>query len=232
MSSHVTPGDGQSGSIPPRIANPQRRKWRHAVILFTVAGLIGSFVLLIYRGHKRAAATQAIEAVGGTVYTRWRFESAAERLPWLFTRLPGPLADLICDPFKVDIDARTFDDDAAAFSDDDLQEVIQHLSGLPAVEILNLHSVPITDAGLEGIDSLRLTGGLGIENCRITDEGLAHLHGLTDAGEIWLVRTDVTAEGCKSLQNALPNCRIFFDPDGNARAEEQRRFYAGHSVGF
>jgi hypothetical protein len=157
-------------------------------------------------------------------------ESLVERAPWLFTRLPVPLADLFCDPFKVVIDARTFDPDVAEFSNRDLQALIGHLSELPDVEILHIDSVPITDAGLEGIHVLRLTGGLSISNCPVTDAGAAHLHGLNDAGEIWLVGTEVTSNGCQSLQRALPGCRIFFDPDGSAGPEEQFQFYAEHAA--
>lgn len=226
MPSHVTSAEETSGSIPKAPAAPRRSRWRRAVILFTSAALIGALVLQINRAYNRAAATRVIEAAGGTVYKRWRMEPLVARLPWLFTRLPVPLADSVCRPFKVESDA------PGAFSDRDLQSVIRRLSELPDVEILNLRSVPITDAGLKGIASLRLTGGLGIFNCPITDGGLAHLHGLTDATQIWLVGTDVTASGCRSLQRALPNCKIFFDPDGNASAEEQRQFYAGHSLGF
>ena len=226
MPSRVTPAEDVAGSIPEAPVAPRRPRWRRAIILFTSAALIGSLLFQINRAYNRAAATRAIEAAGGTVYKRWRVESLVERLPWLFTRLPVPLADLVCHPFKVEIGA------AAEFPDRDLQSVIRHLSELPDVEILNLDSVSITDAGLNGIAALRLSGGLGISNCPITDEGLVHLHGLTDATEIWLVGTDVTASGCRSLQRALPNCKIFFDPDGNPSAEEQRRFYAGHSLGF
>jgi len=59
-----------------------------------------------------------------------------------------------------------------------------HLTGLAALETLDLRGTKVTDAGL------------------------AHLAGLTALKELNLSRTQVTDAGVAKLQKALPNCSI------------------------
>ncbi len=49
---------------------------------------------------------------------------------------------------------------------------------------------------------------LSLEYTRVTDAGLEPLKGLTRLQRLYLRGTKVADEGVKSLQQALPNCRI------------------------
>ena len=61
---------------------------------------------------------------------------------------------------------------------------LAHLTGLTALEVLELSGTQVTDAGL------------------------AHLTGLTALEILYLDDTQVTDVGVAELQQALPNCRI------------------------
>jgi len=51
---------------------------------------------------------------------------------------------------------------------------------------------------------------LSITFSYITDAGLEHLSGLANLEYLSIVGTDVTDEGVKKLQQALPNCEIYY----------------------
>ena len=65
-----------------------------------------------------------------------------------------------------------------------LAEVSRHLETLPKLRVLNLRRVPIDD------------------------DDLQYLKALTNLEELDLRGTQVTDEGVKTLQEALPNCKI------------------------
>ena len=56
--------------------------------------------------------------------------------------------------------------------------------------------------GLTNLETLVLTG------TKITDAGLVHLKGLTKLERLSLYDTKTTPAGIKSLQEALPDCKI------------------------
>ena len=58
---------------------------------------------------------------------------------------------------------------------------------------------------LKGIANLK---SLNLNGTKITDAGLVHLKGLTKLKVLDLGNTKTTPAGIKSLQEALPDCRI------------------------
>lgn len=76
---------------------------------------------------------------------------------------------------------------------------------------LNLRSNGrIKDAGLKNVASLSKLEELFLSNTKITDAGLEHLQGLTNLKQLFLNFTSVTNSAISKLQEALPNCEIFW----------------------
>ena len=53
---------------------------------------------------------------------------------------------------------------------------------------------------------------LGLINTTVTDAGLEHVKGLPKLKYLTLWGTKVTDSGVKKLQQALPNCKIYWEP--------------------
>ncbi len=77
---------------------------------------------------------------------------------------------------------------------------------------LDLSATKITDAGLESLRSLKKLEYLGLFGTKVTDAGLESLKSLKDLHELRLDGTSVTEEGERSLEEALPNCTVFWSP--------------------
>ena len=86
---------------------------------------------------------------------------------------------------------------------------LEHLKRLTQLQGLSLNSTHVTDAGLENLKGLTQLQYLWLNNTHVTDAGLEHLTGLTQLQLLNLFSTQVTDQGAKTLQQALPNCRIF-----------------------
>jgi len=80
----------------------------------------------------------------------------------------------------------------------------------PAPDQLSLDYTETTDEELgEKLKELPGLKKLELTSCRkITDAGLVHLKGLTNLEELSLHDTKTTPAGIKSLQEALPDCKI------------------------
>jgi internalin A len=110
---------------------------------------------------------------------------------------------------------------------------LQHLEKLAALRVLYLDETDITDAGLAHLQSLNLVAlsltetqisDAGLEQLKgqtklsmlylrdaaISDQGLEHLKFLRNLVQLDLRKTGVTNAGVRSLQDALPNCKIEF----------------------
>jgi len=87
-----------------------------------------------------------------------------------------------------------------------------HLKGLTSLESLLLDHTKVTDAGLVHLRGLTNLKMLDFRGTQITDDGLQLLKGLTKLKELRLQGTQVTDEGVKKVQEALPNCDIFYLP--------------------
>jgi hypothetical protein len=89
---------------------------------------------------------------------------------------------------------------------------LENLNGLSQVHVLKLYAPNITDKGLENIKGLSQLEEVTLEKTKVTDAGLEHLKGLNNLRDLDLKNTKVTDEGVKKLQQALPNCKIEWDP--------------------
>ena len=66
----------------------------------------------------------------------------------------------------------------------------------------------ITDEGLVHLKALTHLQTLDLGSTKVTDVGLEHLKGLSSLETLNIQNTQVTDEGVKTLQEALPNCKI------------------------
>lgn len=86
---------------------------------------------------------------------------------------------------------------------------LESLRGLKQLERLFLdHLTTIDDAGLQHLKGLPALEQLGLRNTNVTNVGLEHLKGLSNLDILYVQGTKVTEDGVKSLQAALPKCRI------------------------
>ena len=81
---------------------------------------------------------------------------------------------------------------------------------LTSLTKLHLRGTRITDAGLTHLKTLKALRHLDISFTKVTDAGLIHLENLKALRHLELggLSTEITAEGLKSLQDALPKCKI------------------------
>jgi len=84
-------------------------------------------------------------------------------------------------------------------------ELLKRLNGL---QDLSLAQTNVTDAGLAHLRPLINLKVLNLSDTKITDAGLQHLTRLTQLRWLNLRRTPVTDKGARTLQHALPQCRI------------------------
>lgn len=86
---------------------------------------------------------------------------------------------------------------------------LEPLKGLKQLKRLYLdHLTTIDDAGLQHLKGLSALEQLGLRYTKVTNVGLEHLKGLSNLDMLHLHGTKVTDDGVKSLQAALPKCRI------------------------
>lgn len=141
--------------------------------------------------RKRAAAIEAIEAIGGNV----EFD---EEIPFR----PRWLRPLLGDTSAGEVVEIWFYGGEVTNAD------LVHLKGLTKLEWLVLDNTQVTDAGLVNLQGLTKLELLYLSGTRVTDAGLVHLQGLTMLESLFLGNTPVTDEGVRELQQALPNVTI------------------------
>lgn len=90
---------------------------------------------------------------------------------------------------------------------------LAHLQGMTKLQWLDLSRTKTTDAGLEQLKPLQSLEILLLNHNRITDAGLEHLAELKQLKELSLLNTDVTEAGVTKLQQALPDCEVFWVMD-------------------
>lgn len=66
----------------------------------------------------------------------------------------------------------------------------------------------VIDEGLVHLKALTHLQALDLSSTKVTDVGLEHLKGLSSLKTLNIRNTQVTDEGVKTLQDALPNCKI------------------------
>ncbi len=89
---------------------------------------------------------------------------------------------------------------------------LEHLRGLANLRILEIYSNSITNEGLQHLGRLDTVTILRIVGSQITDKGLRHLNGMSQLRKLELFDSQVTDAGVKTLQRALPHCKITRQP--------------------
>ncbi|MGD0899889.1 MAG: hypothetical protein ABR915_18810 [Thermoguttaceae bacterium] len=214
-------------------ARPRLRWYRDFLLwqsLFLVLLLIlcGWFGVKMEQADKQKTAVEEIENMGGTVWRDYQFDVSGNEIsgaeppgdPWL-RRLLGD--DFFMNVVKLDL-TRTEITDAGLEHLDWLPHLrslslgeritdagLVHLQGLPQFHTLNLRATKVADAGLAHLQGLPRLQSLYLGE-RITDAGLVHLQALPQLHTLNLRATKVTGAGIKGLQEALPNCTIYWTP--------------------
>ncbi len=93
---------------------------------------------------------------------------------------------------------------------------LARISGLTGLESLGLNKTEVTDAGLAHLKNMKDLKYLLLGQTEVTDAGLRHLRGLSQLKGLSLVGCPVTEAGVALLKEALPNCQIIFDEEGDA----------------
>ena len=92
-------------------------------------------------------------------------------------------------------------------------EGLENLSGLNEIQTLDLECSDITDAGLQHLKGLSRLINLDLDSTQITDAGLEHLKGRSNLLASSVCGTKVTREVAEKLQQALPNCHVYWGGD-------------------
>jgi len=72
--------------------------------------------------------------------------------------------------------------------------------------------LPVDDAALVVVQKFPNLRSLDLRDTCVTDAGLVHLKGLRQLEKLVLLNTRVTSEGVQGIQQALPNCRVDYEP--------------------
>ena len=89
---------------------------------------------------------------------------------------------------------------------------LKNFKGLLDIRSLGLGGTKIADTGLECLEGAVELQTLDLRNTQVTDAGLAHLIKLTAPRYLELRDSMVTDEGVRTLQQALPRCKIEWEP--------------------
>lgn len=101
---------------------------------------------------------------------------------------------------------------------------LAHLEKMTNLVQLWIGGTKITDAGLVYLKALNKLESLDLSHTQVTNSGLAHLEGLTSLNELFLKYSGVTIDGYLDLNEALPDCRIYWEQkkDGEVGAAKEK----------
>jgi hypothetical protein len=129
--------------------------------------------------------------------------------------------DFFCEVVRVSCRFREYDDDDARHLKEltELRELwldqskvtgdgLAHLAGMTQLQWLSLGDTQITDNRLAHLKGMTKLTSLRLDHTEVTDAGLEYLTGLNNLYWLDLRGTQVTDDGVKTLQQALPNCKI------------------------
>jgi hypothetical protein len=173
-----------------------------SLMLLTLAASIACSWLAVgaKRAREQRQIVEEIEKLGGRVSFDYECRGVEHPLPYPWTWL----CDLLGDDYFAEI--TWVDYRSTQITDAGLE----NLKGLTNLTLLWLDNTQITDTGLEHIKRLTNLFELSLANTRITDAGLEHLTGMNEIGILSIENTQISVEGEKKLQEALPNCNIFY----------------------
>ena len=83
-----------------------------------------------------------------------------------------------------------------------------NLKALNQLQMLDISSTKITDAGLENLNGLQQLHELWLDDNNVTDAALEHLKALKKLEFLYVSQTKITDAGVEKLRQALPNCQI------------------------
>lgn len=94
---------------------------------------------------------------------------------------------------------------------------LEHLKELPRLEVLCLDQTLITDAGLKSLEGLPRLEKLHVHSrAQLTDKSIESLSKHVRLFELKVGGPGFTEEGIARLREALPNCKVQYDPKAEA----------------
>jgi hypothetical protein len=184
------------------------------------------FAVRMQRARQQKAAVEEIRNLGGDVQYDYEVQQSGTPLPNAGPHGPVWLRDLLGEDFfasVVDVSLPCSSVTDAGMENlrgfTNLQTLTlgrknvtgagwEHLKGLTQLRTLDLPYGEVTDAGLEHLKGLTQLQELDLGATPVTDAGLVHLKGLTKLQLLDITHTHVTDGGVKTLQQALPKCKI------------------------
>ena len=91
-------------------------------------------------------------------------------------------------------------------TDDDLK----HLKEIPFVEMLDLSGTKIGDDALIHVKNLQKLKWLDLVDTQVTDDGLRHLYEMNSLKRVYLDGTIIWSSAASKLEDALPNCYVYY----------------------
>lgn len=88
--------------------------------------------------------------------------------------------------------------------------VLKHIKYLSNLEVLDLSSCDVTDAGMKHLKGMKKLYKLNLTNNPITDKSLKIFERLPELKSLHIEDTEITGDAAVDLQDKLPNCTIHF----------------------
>jgi hypothetical protein len=160
-----------------------QHRLRTPLLIILACSLVCSWLAMrMHRASKQREAVAAIRALEGDAFYDYQFDSSGRGRLHAQPSTPLWLRNLLGDDFFADV---------------------WHVG---------IEASTITDADIECIRDLPHLRWLRLNLSSITDAGLENLKGLSRLERLFIEDTKVTEEGVEKLQQALPNCKIYWEP--------------------
>ena len=99
---------------------------------------------------------------------------------------------------------------------------VTHVGALTQLRVLHFSCVLMGDDAMKQLKGMTNLRELDLGLTTVSDAGLEHLNGLTNLRSLTLYSWNVTDQGVKTLQKALPNCKITWSPNKPQNTEGPR----------
>jgi hypothetical protein len=198
---------------------PARRNWRalslrSLLVLFTLLAVWLAIVANRAREQRRIvnALSQYPNAMIMYDY-QWDLSAGGEiPKPRPLSPPPGPLwiRSRLGDEYFVTVIGVFLTGDWNRASDPPLREALEAIGDLPALRVLSLEGLPITDAELGAVAGQTDLTYLWLDETPISDAGLVHLRRMRKLKYLYLRQSNVTDTGIDALKRDLPQVRICY----------------------